>query len=107
MPTEPVAPTPPLTRYEVAACVKRDDGEWWVFLVDDREHGAWFKLPKPLYLAVEVDAYRAEVRRRVEALEAEWRAEADELDEAARGQWVEPGVKRACADALKALTEGL
>lgn len=34
---------------------------------------------------------------------ARWRAEADELDAATNGSWVEPGVKRQCADELEAL----
>jgi hypothetical protein len=35
-------------------------------------------------------------------LEAEWRADAHELDESTGGQWIEPGVKLACADDLAA-----
>ena len=37
------------------------------------------------------------------ALVEQWRKEADELEEATLSQWVEPGVKRACADELAAL----
>ena len=40
---------------------------------------------------------------RLRELVAEWRKDADELDDATQGQWVEPGVRRACADELAAL----
>ena len=40
---------------------------------------------------------------RLPRLIAKWRAEAQELDEATGGEWVEPGVKRHCADELEEL----
>lgn len=41
----------------------------------------------------------------VNELIREWRAEADELDGATNGMWIEPSVKRNCADELEAATQ--
>ncbi len=40
---------------------------------------------------------------RLAALRDHWRAEANELDEATNGMWIEPSVKRNCADELDEL----
>lgn len=46
------------------------------------------------------------LRQALAALVAQWRQEADELDAATGGTWIEPGITRSCADQLEALLAG-
>ena len=58
-------------------------------------------------LVKSLSAAHASHLQQLRELVQEWRRDADELDEATRGQWVEPSVTRACADDLSALLASL
>lgn len=45
----------------------------------------------------------SDLLRDLRSLEQQWRKDADELDEATNGQWIEPSVVRQCADDLASL----
>lgn len=49
------------------------------------------------------DAELATLRQQQAALVKQWREEADELDAATNGEWIEPAVKRGCAYELAKL----
>lgn len=71
---------------------------------EQEQHAAWRKRSE------QAEAELAALRVSLAALEQAWRSEAKELDDATRGQWVEPEVKIQCADELAHLlaaqTEG-